>query len=52
MFWVIEQKGCFGEYDFSATALAAHIRHPAFILQHQNLVNDHLFTKSAKLFQL
>ena len=40
-----EQKCCLGEYNFGGSALLAHVLNPAFILAHQNLANNHPFTK-------
>ena len=31
-FWQMSKKGCFGEYNFCVSALAAHVLRPAFIL--------------------
>ena len=51
-FWRMSKKGCFGEYNFGVSALAAHVLRPAFILVRQNLANNRPFAKLANFYSL
>ena len=51
-FWRMSKKGCFGEYNFGVSALAAHVLRPAFILARQNLANNRPFAKFANFYSL
>ena len=48
----MSKKGCFGEYNFGISALAAHVLRPAFILARQNLANNRPFAKFANFYSL
>ena len=48
----MSKKGCFGEYNFGVSALAALVLHPAFILARQNLANNRPFAKFANFYSV
>ena len=50
--WRMSKKGCFGEYNFGVSALAAHVLRQAFILARQNLTNNRPFAKFANFYSL
>ena len=56
-FWRMSKKdcfgvGCFGEYNFGVSALAAHVLRSVFILVRQNLANNRPFAKFANFYSL
>ena len=45
-FWRMNKEGCFGEYNFGVSALAAHVLRPAFILERVLSPNSPIVTPS------